>query len=194
MSKENQKGVLGTEPLNISLAPPTPTGIISPLLGRTPGSANRSFDKTPPPDLSQLARKSLTHQVDQKMVECFGTSIVTRREVTQEELTRLRKDDSSRSCSRSPRSLVPEHAWEYVEGMQQSICTQIRTEFKRRKSRGKATPTSVPTTPVASLISPVSPRSVQCFHSPRAAVVRHYGLTPVNEKGETPYRRFFGVS
>jgi len=187
------KSVMGTAPLNLGLAGPmSPPGFSPGAASITPGSAGSQ----PAWRLADYRanRKSLTRQADRVVADTLGSSHTRGRgtDVESEQSWRVSEstDPSSPPRSVSPSSWDGQRSESSLDANGVDLSTQIRTECRRRKSRGlpSLTPTTSPLQATLNMSTGAdSPRSTGIRSD------RQYCLTPVSERGETPYRVHPGV-
>jgi len=187
--------VMGTAPLNLSLAGPmSPPGVSPGAASITPGSAGSQ----PAWRLAEYRanRKSLTRQADRVVADTLGASITRVRGADVESLQSWRISESTDTDPSSPPRSVSPSSWDgqrsesSLDANGVDLSTQIRTECRRRKSRGAPSLTPATSPLQATLNIPTGDDSPR---SPGIRSDRQYCLTPVSERGETPYRVHPGV-
>eukprot|EP00931_Biecheleriopsis_adriatica_P099195 TRINITY_DN7354_c0_g1_i1.p1 TRINITY_DN7354_c0_g1~~TRINITY_DN7354_c0_g1_i1.p1 ORF type:complete len:1200 (+),score=251.02 TRINITY_DN7354_c0_g1_i1:172-3771(+) len=171
--------VLGAPPLTL---PPAESPCRLPSTPGTSGSQAPDYTRT---------RKSLTRQADRAVADCLGHSVSRVRGVDSESIDSWHI--SSSSPSSPPRTLSPSSSGGSVttpseraalDGRNHSdLQSQLIDECRRRKSRG--TP-SMETRTLHTLAVPASRGGFDSPPTPPGG--RLYPLTPVQERGETPYR------
>eukprot|EP00930_Biecheleria_cincta_P029271 TRINITY_DN20372_c0_g1_i2.p1 TRINITY_DN20372_c0_g1~~TRINITY_DN20372_c0_g1_i2.p1 ORF type:complete len:1273 (-),score=203.61 TRINITY_DN20372_c0_g1_i2:13-3831(-) len=152
----------------------------------SPGALSSISSRTSTPEYTR-SRKSLTRQADRAVADVLGSSASRIRGADMESIASWRITESSTSSP--PRSLSPSSGESRdssfgADSRNQDLRTQIRTEFRRRKSRGAPLNQTLESLQAFPLMA----ERADGFDSPRPTGSRVYPLTPVMERGETPFR------